>query len=364
MSREQSYTVNRRNLLKTTTGASVTLLTGCLGQEEPEIENDNSNDTLRVSIWSGQYADFFNESIKPMYEEETGATLDLIPGWDEIIANIQSAPEDDPPYDVTVTEGLFYQQARNEDLFLPIREDNIPNLEEVYPYVKDLRTTEYGIPVDGAPVGVLYNNDQIDYEINSWQTLIDEQTQMTLEGGFYAYVLHIGALLIDEHPGAEEMYDPDYHDAIFDAVREFNAAAWYDTGAERWEHMQQQIAHAAQSYFGVSVGREEANDWVSVSLPEQTTGYYDHYGVVRGTDKRDMAEHFLNFLLREDIQTRWGEMSHQLLANQNATHSERALEAGFPTTNEEYQDFHFPDYERLKPYSNDLSERYEILQTE
>lgn len=367
-SSQAPHIINRRNFLKTSAVGSVGLLAGCLGQKDQKADDGEQNDkseegeTLRVSVWSGQYADFFENSIKPMYEEETNETLEIIPGWDNIIANIRSSPEDDPPYDVTVTEGLFYQQARNENLFFPIREDNIPNLEEVYPYVKDLKTTEYGVPIDAAPVAIIFNNDLIDYEIDSWQSLINEQTRMTLEGGFYAYVLHIGAILLDERPGVKEIYDPDYHDAVFDAVTEFNAAAWYGTGAERWQHLQQQIAHAAQSYFGVSVGRGEENDWMSISLPEETTGYYNHYGVVRGTNKRDLAEHFLNFMLREDVQTKWGETSHQLLANQNATHSERALEAGFPTTNKEYQNFHFPDYEALEPYSADLSERYKVLQ--
>lgn len=371
---ERTSHTNRRNVLKAAAGTSAALLTGCMGGNPPSQDDMGTDDTktgsgsedgkfsgqtLTVSVWSGKYTEFFKNSIKPRYEEQTGATVKLVPGWSDIISKIKAAPEDDPPYDVSVTEGLFYKQARAENLFLELRKENVPNLEKVYPYVKNLRTTKYGVPVDGAPIAVMYNNNNIDYNIDKWQTLIDKNTRLTMDGGFYAYTLHIAAIVSQNMDGVKEMYNPDQHDAVFETAKKFNTAAFYTSGAERWQQMQQQIAMAAQSYFGVSMGRKSNNDWISVTLPQQTSGYYDHYGVVRGTDKRDMAEHFLDFMLATDVQTEWGKTSHQLLANKEASHSKAAKQAGFPSSNEEYKDFHFPDYEALAPHSDKLSNRFE-----
>lgn len=362
---DESMLVDRRTALKATAGTSAALLAGCLNQSAGSSDASSGDgfegETLTTSVWSGKYTDYFKETIKPMYEEETGATLKLVPGWSDIISKIKAAPEDQPPYDVSVTEGLFYKQARDEELFLPLRTENVPNLEEVYPYVKNLKTTEYGIPFDGAPIAVMYNNEEIDYDIETWQTLIDENTKLTMDGGFYAYTLHIAAIVADELEGVEEIYNEEHHDVPFETAKEFNAVSYYSSGAERWQQMQQRIANAAQSYFGVSMGRKSENDWISVALPEQTSGYYDHYGVVRGTDKREMAEHFLNFMLRKDVQEAWGAESHQLLANSNAEHSEAARDAGFPSSNDEYKSFHFPDYEYLADYSDEFSSRFEEL---
>lgn len=362
---EKPNLVDRRSALKATAGASAALLAGCLNQSAGSVGDSSGEgfegETLTTSVWSGKYTDYFKNTIKPMYEEETGANLRLVPGWSDLISKIKAAPEDQPPYDVCVTEGLFYKQARDEDLFLSLREENVPNLEEVYPYVKDLKTTEYGIPFDGAPIAVMYNNEKIDYDIDTWQTLIDENTKLTLDGGFYAYTLHIAAIVADEMEGVGEIYNEEHHDVPFETAKEFNAVSYYASGAERWQQMQQRIADAAQSYFGVSMGRKSENDWISVDLPEQTSGYYDHYGVVRGTDKREMAEHFLNFMLRKDVQEAWGEESHQLLANSNAQHSEAGRDAGFPSSDEEYESFHFPDYEYLADYSDEFSSRFEEL---
>ena len=357
--------VDRRSALKATAGASATLLAGCLNQSAGSSDNASDEgfegETLTTSVWSGKYTDYFKNTIKPMYEEETGATLKLVPGWSDLISKIKAAPKDQPPYDVCVTEGLFYKQARDEDLFLSLRKENIPNLEKVYPYLKNFRPTKYAIPFDGAPIAVMYNNENISYDITNWQTLIDKNTKLTLDGGFYAYTLHIAAIVANKVDGVGEIYDEKYHDVPFETAKKFNAVSYYSSGAERWQQMQQRIANAAQSYFGVSMGRKSENDWISVALPEQTSGYYDHYGVVRGTDKRDMAEHFLNFMLRKDVQEAWGEESHQLLANSKAQHSEAAQKAGFPSSNEEYKSFHFPDYEYLADYSDKFSSRFEKL---
>lgn len=377
----ENDSMNRRAVLLSTAGISASLVAGCSGQAGDSGGNDSttgtsgggdgtttgtsrgkfSGQTLKVSDWSGQYNTYFKNTIKPMYEKETGATIQLIPGWSSILSKIKSAPADDPPYDITVTEGQMYNQARAEDLFLEVREENVPNLQKVYPYLKDLRPTKYAVPFDGAPVGVMYNNQKIDYDITDWQTLIDENTRTTMDGGFYAYTTHVAAIVADQLEGPEEIYNEQYHDVPFETAEKFNTVSFYGSGADRWQQIQQRIADAAQSYFGVSMGRKADNDWVSVALPETTTGYYDHYGVVRGTDNREMAEHFLNFMLRTDVQKKWGKASHQLLANKNAEHSQAAREAGFPSSNEEYKSFHFPDYEYLSDYSSKFSTKFQKL---
>ncbi|WP_227378810.1 ABC transporter substrate-binding protein [Haladaptatus halobius] len=358
----------RRTFLLSMAGASASLLAGCSGESSGDgggssggSSGTTTDQSLKVAVWSGQYHTYFKNTIKRMYEEETGTTVKLVPGWSAIISKIKSAPEDDPPYDIAVTEGQMYNQAQAEDLFLKIRKENIPNLKKVYPYIKNLRSTKYGAPFDGAPVAVMYNNQKINYDINDWQTLIDNDTRLTMDGGFYAYTIHIAAIVADQMPGVEEIYNKQHHKVPFKRVKDFNTTSFYSTGAERWQQMQLRIANAAQTYFGVSMGRKADNDWISVTLPETTTGYYDHYGVVRGTDKREMAEHFLNFMLRTDVQNKWGKTSHQLLANKNAEHSQAAQEAGFPSTNQEYKDFHFPDYEYLSDYSDTFSRKFEKL---
>ena len=104
-----------RRAVLATAGTGVAALAGCLGGSGGSGSGDGAttgtvdsaqpfrNKTLRFSTWSGTNATVFQEEIKPAYEEETGGTLEIGPGWSEIFAKIRAAPSDDPPDDLTVT---------------------------------------------------------------------------------------------------------------------------------------------------------------------------------------------------------------------------------------------------------------------
>ena len=50
---------------------------------------DFSGETLRVMVWSGNYADRFEETTKPMYAERTGGTPQVNRGWNSTLAQIR-----------------------------------------------------------------------------------------------------------------------------------------------------------------------------------------------------------------------------------------------------------------------------------
>jgi spermidine/putrescine transport system substrate-binding protein len=124
----ETGSLTSRRKVMAATGGIVTGAAGCtrLAGKESTGSGEYAGETLRVTVWSGNYADRFEESVKPMFEEESGATLQINRGWEEILAQIQSAPEDNPPYDVTITEGQLYYLGRQDDLFEPLRKENIP----------------------------------------------------------------------------------------------------------------------------------------------------------------------------------------------------------------------------------------------
>ena len=175
--------IGRRTFIRTGTAATVLGLAGCTATDEdgegtgtetkPTGDDTESGSnttakagedaiTLRVSVWSGNYANFFEDTVKQLYEEETGNTLEVIPGWNEIISKIKAAPENNPPYDVSVTDGYFYHQGMADDLFMEIDYDNVPNIDNVYPCLTDFWTTDCGIPTDRSPISIIYNSGSID----------------------------------------------------------------------------------------------------------------------------------------------------------------------------------------------------------
>ncbi|OIB59219.1 ABC transporter substrate-binding protein [Natrialba sp. SSL1] len=350
-------TTSRRRLLSATAVGSVTALAGCaelLGSEDP----------LRVSIWSGNYADRFEEGVVERYEADHDTEIEIHRGWDEILADIQSAPEDNPPFDVTVAEGNFYYYGRQQELFEPIREENIPNTDGIIDFYSEMRDTEYGLPVDGAPCTIIHREDA-DVDPEQWGDLsssaVADSTGIGVDTGFWWYPLYAAAIGMDEEDGAGEMHDEAYHDDVLDQVEEWNVQSWASSGEDIWQAFENEVIDVAQWYYDQTAYDIDDYDGLTHTMPEETTGWLNNWCVVRGTDKRDEAEEFINFLLDADVQSEWSEHAPMVFSNEDIEYAE-GLEDDLPTTTEEAQDIAFPDWEYLASHDDHLSDQFSTIQ--
>ena len=322
---------------------------------------DFSGETLRVMVWSGNYADRFEETIKPMYEERTGGTLQVNRGWNEILAQIRSAPEDEPPFDVTITEGYFYLLGRADDLFLPVRSENVPNMDEVIDYYTDFRTTEFGVPIDGAPTTLIYRNDQ-DFEPTEWSDLASDTVQnsngLGIDKGFWWFPQHDAAVAMDDMDLAGEVYDDELSMEVFDYMEsEWPIEGWATSGEDIWQFFENGIIDYAQWYYEQTAFDIGDYDNLSHTAPERNSGFVNHWCPVRGTDKRRMAEDFLNFLLDADTQTTWSENSPTLFTNENMEYATDKLDEDLPNNSEEAELIAWPDFEYVNSNFETFADR-------
>lgn len=374
--------VNRRTFLGSTSAATAIALAGCVDgggsgnttappeTSDTTVPGEATNnrpfegETLTVAVWSGSYAEDFEQEIVPLYEEETGATIEIVPVWSEIVAKIKSAPADQPPYDLTISEEQYYHMMVQEELNLPIRTENVPNLEHVKPYLIDHITphADNAVPVSYTAHSQVYRND-LGWEPETWQDFLsDEATNVAMEGGFFIYPVLIGAAMSNEQPGAEELYSGN-HDAIFEALEQVDMAQWYATSADHWQAFEQEVIDVSQFYYTFAVDRTRFGefDHLSLNVPEGTSMDTNIMSVVRGTQKRDMAEHFLNWWLREDIQTEWSHARGIGPAHTDAGSPDYMKDDGFPLTNEAVSKMAYVDWGYLEDHSADLSERWKEL---
>ncbi|APW98257.1 spermidine/putrescine ABC transporter substrate-binding protein [Halobiforma lacisalsi AJ5] len=348
---------SRRRLLSAAAAGSVTALAGCTGAIGGEAP-------LRVSIWSGNYADRFEESVVPRYEAEHDVDVEIHRGWDEILTDIRSAPADDPPFDVTVAEGNFYYYGRQADLFEPIRTENLENDDEIIDFYREMRDTEYGLPVDGAPCTIIHRED-MDLEFDSWSALaadaVQESAGIGVDTGFWWYPLYATAIAMDDEPGADEMHDPAMHDDVLETFEGFNVSSWASSGEDIWQAFDNGVIDVAQWYYDQTAYDIDDYDGLTHTMPEQTTGWLNNWSVVRGTDKRDEAEGFIDFLLDADVQSAWAEHAPLVFSNRNVDYPSE-LEADMPTTTEEAETIAFPDWETIGSHDDDLSEAFTAIQ--
>ncbi|WP_293032731.1 PotD/PotF family extracellular solute-binding protein [Natronococcus sp.] len=348
---------SRRRFLSATAAGSAAAIAGC-------AELAGGEDTLRVSVWSGNYADRFEEGLVTQYEDEHALEIDVHRGWDDILTDIQNAPEDEPPFDVTVAEGNFYYYGRQDDLFEPIREENVPNADGIIDYYAEMRGTEYGLPVDGAPCTIIHREDA-DVDPETWGDLssetVDESEGIGVDTGFWWYPLYAAAIGMDEADGAEEMHDEELHDDVLETLEEWNVESWASSGEDIWQAFDNGVIDVAQWYYDQTAADIDSYDGLTHTMPEETTGWFNNWCVVDGTDRRDEAEEFINFLLDAEVQSEWAQTHPMMFSNEDITYPEE-LEDDLPTTTEEAETIAFPDWEYLGEHASELSDAFSSIQ--
>ncbi|WP_049891825.1 ABC transporter substrate-binding protein [Natronococcus amylolyticus] len=348
---------SRRRFLTAAVAGSATALAGC-------AELADGTDSLRVSVWSGHYADRFEESVVPRYEDEHDTDLEIQRGWDDILTDIRNAPEDEPPFDVTVAEGNFYYYGRQDDLFEPIREENVPNLDGVMEFYREMRETEYGVPVDGSPCAVLHREDA-DVEPESWSEFSSaarDSDGVGVDTGFWWYPLYAAAIGMDDAEGAEEMHNEELHDDVLAEFESWNVEGWASSGEDVWQDFENDVIDVAQWYYASVAYDIDDYDGITYTMPEETTGWFNNWCVVEGTNHRDEAEEFLNFLLDAEVQSEWSEHAPLAFSSEDIEYAE-GLEEDLPTTTEEAESIAFPDWEYLAEHDDNLSDAVTDVQT-
>lgn len=344
--------VNRRKFLSVTAGTTAAVgLGGCLSSGGAE--------QLSVTGYPGPYADTLEDEIAPMFEEETGAELIVNRVAAEHISEIQSAPEDDPPYDAAAVTGLSYKIGRNEDLWMNLRDDNIPNQEHIYDYLIDYRPTEVGLPVTGGLWNMVYRSD-LDWEPESWNDLMSEEAEnVALRSDFWNFPIHVAAVASQEASLAEELQDESMHSAVFDVFEQIDQTAWIGQPADMWQFFENDVIDIGMSNTEQSLADDRVleGDFSQV-VPSETAGYLDMFVVVRGTDKRDLAEEYINFVLSQEVQETWAEGAPNLYANSNVQYPS-GLQDTIPTTEEQFQGVAFPDWNTpLFEFRTELAETF------
>jgi len=345
-------------------GGSVAAFAGCLSGG-----GGSGADSLTVSVYGGAYGNVFEETVAAAYEEETGTTVNVSKAWSNRVSKLRSASQGDgdPPYDLIGLSGFNYLTARNEELLTPVRYENVPNAEMVWPFFREYRTDEYGVPGEGGVLGIVYKDDSP--HATTWSEFMEVDAPAGMNGGYWKNPLLIAALLTDEAEGVGEIYDPAMHDAMFSTLEQLseNIATWYRGGADVWSALGGGTIDYGAFYYASGLAgidsRPDSN--YQMVLPETSPGYFTNF-CVTNTDKRDEAERFLDFMLRTDIQTAWNQNGYYVPANQNVAgdYAER-LQGVYPESNDEMESFFIiGNAEELSPYQSDLSDRFTEITTQ
>lgn len=124
--------------------------------------------TLVVGVWGAEQEQLVREHVVKPFEEETGATVELILGGTGDRFSKLYAEVDNPSMDVMYLNMAQTEQATRDDMILPADPEGVSNYNALY----DIAKCGDGYGVALIATGLMYNTDLVKTPPTSWADVL------------------------------------------------------------------------------------------------------------------------------------------------------------------------------------------------
>ncbi len=150
-------------------------------------------------------------------------------------------------------------------------------------------------------------------------------------------------------------------DRIFEVIKTRlapNVKVWYKGGADLYAYMNQGEVWMSPFYTGTAYQKKTAGMPINFIFPKEGfNGYYDYQMIVRGTKKKELAEAFINFALRPDVQLDFVKRQFNSVSN-SKVRAPKEVTWFIMDTNEEYEKFSPFEWGDIEPIYKEIDERW------
>ena len=273
-------------------------------EQETAQEEAASGPELAKELYVFNWADYIDEELLTMYQEETGVKIiyDTYDSNEDLLAKLQAGATG---YDVIFPSDYMVAQMIELGLLAQINKDNIPNFK----YLADFNVNpaydpgnKYSVPYFWGTTGIGYNAAEVDPPPDSWAWIFDPEVACQYQGA--------GINVLDDEReliGAALKYlgysvnDKDVNhlnearDTILAAKKcwkTFDSSGYTENLFIPGEVV---LGHAWNG--DVYVAAEEVEDWTYVMPKEGGVVWQDNFAIPVSTTRQVTAEHFINWLL-------------------------------------------------------------------
>lgn len=277
----------------------VVIIAGFFGYQLLKDDKEYIGDVY-VYNW-GEYID---PEVIELFEEETGYKVH----YEEFETNEEMFTIVDKKarvYDVICPSDYMIEKMLEKDLLTEINFDNIPNLEHIgKQYLESAKgfdpENKYSVPYCWGTVGICYNKNMVNEEVNSWSILFDEKydgkilMQASVRDAYCVALSYLGysinTLNEDELKEATDLLvsqKPIVQAYVVDQVR---------------DKMIKNAAALAVIYSGEAIYMQEENDALEYVVPDEGSNVWiDGWVIPKDCQNKEAAEAWINFLCRPDI---------------------------------------------------------------
>ncbi len=161
---------NRRTFLRAA-ASSLVIGTGCSRERK---SGEFADRTLRVFCYAGGHEETMRRVFVPTFEAQTGASVELYPGWWDGIAKLKAAPANDPPFDLIISDATQGYPAIKDGMFAQLNLENIPNVKNLVPAMLDNAVVKdrYGVTYPDSVMTLAFNKTLVPDTPTRWSDLL------------------------------------------------------------------------------------------------------------------------------------------------------------------------------------------------
>lgn len=263
------------------------LLTGC------GSSGSAGNGEVNVYNW-GVYID---ESVLDDFTEQTGIKVNY-DTFDSNEAMYGVLTGGGSNYDVIIPSDYMVSRLIQEDMLEPLNFDNIPNFSDIDPELKNPDYDPenlYSIPYMWGLLGIIYNTTMVDDPVDSWGIMFDAK--------YKGQILQfnnprdaIGVALKYLGYSYNTTDESQIREAVDLLVEESPLVQSYVMD-EIFEKMEGGTAAIGAYYYGDYLTMADVNSDLAFALPKEGTNIYvDAMCIPKGSENKENAEKFINFM--------------------------------------------------------------------
>ena len=277
-------------------------------EEAAATEEAVAEPGLANEVYVFNWADYIDEELLTMYEEETGIKVvyDTFDSNESLLAKLQAGATG---YDVIFPSDYMVAQMIELDLLAELDLESIPNFDYVADFNRDPAYdpgNKYSVPYFWGTSGIGYHADEVDPPPDSWAWIFDPDVACQYQDGginvldderevIGAALKYLGYSVND----TDESHLNEARDVIL-AVKPcwktFDSSGYIDNLMIPGEIV---LGHAWNG--DVFVAAEENEGWTYVMPKEGGVVWQDNFAIPASSTRKANAEHFINWMLDPQI---------------------------------------------------------------
>ncbi len=337
--------------------------------------------TLYVYNWGEYISDGsegsldVNEAFEQWYNETIGAkngvrvevNYSTYSSNEDLYAKLTSGAVN---YDVVVPSDYMIQRLIKEGYLAELNYENIPNMQNILPEFCGENAyydegNRYSVPYLYGMIGIIYNITMVspeDADIGSWSLMWDEEHKGNIlqfnnsRDAFGTAQYYLG---IDVNEATEAQW----RDALELLKQQKKIVQGYVMD-EIFNKMENGSAAIAAYYAGDYLAMYEENNDLEFFYPKEGTNLYvDAMCIPKNADHKEIAEHYINFMLSEEAAIANAEYTYYASPNRLVVESQEYHDYMSEIKEDAYEKMYPSDDVQATSYKNLTEDKLVLLNT-